>query len=103
MKVLIVTGVFPPAIGGPATHAADVADELRARGHTVTVFTLSDDGDVTLDAGVVAYPRRWPWPARTVRMLAWVAAHGRAFDVFYATGLGPIAVAGARLVHRPVV
>ena len=29
--------------------------------------------------------------------------HRRAFDVVYATGLGPVAVAGARLARRPVI
>ena len=29
LRVVVVTGIFPPDIGGPATHAADLADELR--------------------------------------------------------------------------
>jgi hypothetical protein len=29
--VVIVTGIYPPDIGGPATHAADLYEELRNR------------------------------------------------------------------------
>ena len=39
MLVLIVTGIYPPDIGGPATHAADLAQTLRARGHEAFVVT----------------------------------------------------------------
>ena len=42
MKILIVTGIFPPDIGGPATYVPAVGNELVKRGHQVTVVTLSD-------------------------------------------------------------
>jgi len=42
MKILIVTGVFPPDIGGPATYVPQVASALHDKGHKVTVVTLSD-------------------------------------------------------------
>ena len=32
MKVLIVTGIWPPDVGGPASHAPEVARFLAARG-----------------------------------------------------------------------
>ena len=32
MRVAIVTGIFPPDVGGPATHASDLAAELRRAG-----------------------------------------------------------------------
>ena len=66
MNVLVVTGIFPPAIGGPATHAVDVAAELEARGHRVSVLTLADvDGesgdarDSPKTGPVVRFPRSW--------------------------------------------
>ncbi len=39
MKFLLVTGIYPPAIGGPATVIAETAQSLRAVGHEVTVIT----------------------------------------------------------------
>ena len=42
MKVLIVSGIWPPDVGGPATHAPQVAEDLVRRGHTVEVLTTVD-------------------------------------------------------------
>jgi glycosyltransferase involved in cell wall biosynthesis len=103
MKVLVVSGIFPPDIGGPATHAADLRLELLARGHTVELLAPTDERSWSHDAGVLRLPRRWPWPVRNALATAWVAIRGRRSDVVYATGLGPPAVAGARLARRPVV
>ena len=33
LKVLVVSGIWPPDVGGPASHAPEVAAFLRARGH----------------------------------------------------------------------
>ena len=32
MKVLIVSGIWPPDVGGPASHAPEVAEFLRVPG-----------------------------------------------------------------------
>ena len=103
MRILIVSGIFPPDIGGPATHAANMRAELVARGHTVTVLALTAEARPTKADGVVRFPRSWPWPLRSARILAWIARSSRRFDLVYATGLGPLAVAGARLGRRPVI
>ena len=57
MKVLVVSGIWPPDVGGPASHAPDVAEFLRSRGHEVEVVTTAD----------VPPPER-PYPVRAVRM-----------------------------------
>jgi glycosyltransferase involved in cell wall biosynthesis len=103
MRVLIATGIFPPDIGGPATHAADLAEELEVRGHEVSVLTCTDGRRVEHHGAVHRYPRRWPWPIRHLALVAWIVRQRRRYDAVYATGLGPAAVAGARLARRPVV
>ena len=65
MRVLVVTGIFPPDIGGPATHAADVSAELTDRGHDVTVLTLTDAHRTARHDNVVRFPRSWAWPLRS--------------------------------------
>ena len=42
MKILVVTGIFPPDIGGPATYIPEIAEALLKRGHEVTVLTTSE-------------------------------------------------------------
>jgi glycosyltransferase involved in cell wall biosynthesis len=102
MKVVVTSGIYPPDIGGPATHASDLVDELRARGHLVQVVTFTDGTDA-LSPGVRRFSRIWPWPIRHAAVMAWLIVHRRDYDVVYATGLHAAAVAGARLAHRPVV
>jgi glycosyltransferase involved in cell wall biosynthesis len=103
MKIALLSGIYPPDIGGPATHAADLADELRARGHQVVVLTVSDERRSVRRERLVAFPRRWPWALRTSAALGWLLRHRSQYEVIYATGLGPIAVTAARLTGKPVV
>ena len=42
MNVLIVTGIWPPDVGGPASHAPELAAFLQSRGHGVEVVTTAD-------------------------------------------------------------
>ena len=41
VNVLVVSGIWPPDVGGPASHAPDVAAFLRERGHDVEVVTTA--------------------------------------------------------------
>ena len=103
MRVALMTGIFPPDIGGPATHAVAVREEFECRGHNVTVVTLWDGAHVDQSPGVVRLPRRWPWPMRFAGFVWWLVRHRRSYDVVYANTLLPEAVSGARLARRPVV
>jgi glycosyltransferase involved in cell wall biosynthesis len=103
MRVLLASGIFPPDIGGPATHIADVRRELRERGHDLELVVPTDDRNWSHRDGVLRLPRRWPWPVRNAVATGWIALRGRRSDVVYASGLGPPAIAGARLAGRPVV
>ncbi len=42
MKILIATGIFPPEIGGPATYAGLLRDELKKRGDQVIVLPFRE-------------------------------------------------------------
>ncbi|MGI9194121.1 MAG: glycosyltransferase family 4 protein [Actinomycetota bacterium] len=103
MKLALLTGIFPPDIGGPATHARNVADEFRRRGHTVTVFTLWDDPRWFRAAGIVRYPRHWPWWLRSPLLTFSMVRHRGAYDVIYATGLHPVAAMASKISRRPWV
>lgn len=43
MNILIVVGIFPPDIGGPATFVPLIGNKLSDRGHNVEVICLSDE------------------------------------------------------------
>ena len=42
MRILLLPGIWPPDIGGPATHGPDFARFLLDRGHRVQVVTMAD-------------------------------------------------------------
>lgn len=100
---MVVTGIFPPDIGGPATHTADLRAELRQRGDDVTVVTLTDEDTPVVTDDIVRFPRSWPSSLRHAAVALWLFAHRGEFDAVYATGMHPAAVAGAHLAGRPVV
>ncbi|MGH2635731.1 MAG: glycosyltransferase family 4 protein [Actinomycetota bacterium] len=103
MRIVLVTGLYPPDIGGPATHVDDLRRELIRRGHEACVLTLGDAAPDDSDPDVVRYPRAWPWPARMAAVAGWLVRNAARYDAVYATGLQPAAVAGARAAGRPVV
>ena len=99
----MVSGILPPDIGGPATHATEIRAELVARGHTVETLSLTDARRTVVGDGIIRFPRADGWPRRNAKMLAWIVRNARRFDVIYATGLGPVAVAAGRLARSPVI
>lgn len=41
MRILIATGIYPPDVGGPATYAKYLVEELSKRGHEVEVLVYT--------------------------------------------------------------
>ena len=101
MRVVIVSGIWPPDPGGPASHAPALADFLADRGHEVEVVTTADS-----EPAPRRYPVRWSErrsPFRHVRAAALVRSAARGADVVYATSMIRRAALGARAARRPLV
>src|SRR5216683_1153335 len=64
MRVLIVSGIWPPDVGGPASHAPEVAEFLHARGHEVEVLTTASGAPPPEPYPVHWVSRRLPAPLR---------------------------------------
>ena len=106
MNLLIVTGIFPPDIGGPATYVPSMASELVKRGHRVTVVTLSD----TLDHDDRSYNfplhrirRGLSKPLRFLFTVLRILRQGRSAQVLYVNGLYLEAVIANFLLRKPMV
>lgn len=86
-SILIVTGIFPPDIGGPATYAEIIARALSERGIKVTVVTYSSvrksPQDILLHFGVVRVWKKIPWLFRHLIYLWQVVARTRKHDILY--------------------
>jgi glycosyltransferase involved in cell wall biosynthesis len=103
MRVLIVSGIWPPDVGGPASHAPDVAQFLQGRGHEVEVVTTSDAPPATRPYPVRAVPRHHRLGVRHVRGAALVQHRAREVDIVYTTGMFGRSAAGSIMARKPYV
>ena len=103
MKVLIVSGIWPPDVGGPASHAPEVAEFLLARGHSVEVVTTADAPPAPRD-----YPVRWASRAhgpgvRHLMAASLIRERARRNDVVYSTGMLGRTALGSTTARKPFV
>ena len=103
MRVLIVSGIWPPDVGGPASHAPDVADFLYQRGHDVEVVTTADAPPAQRAYPVRAVPRHHRVGVRHYRGAALVHHRAREADVVYTTGMFGRSALGSGLARKPYV
>ena len=103
MKVLVVSGIWPPDVGGPASHAPEVAGFLRSRGHDVEVVVTAARAPAPQAYPVHWTSRRLPKGLRHLHAAALVARLARRADVVYTTGMFARSALGARLARRPYV
>jgi glycosyltransferase involved in cell wall biosynthesis len=103
VRVLVVSGIWPPDVGGPASHAPAVAEFLVGRGHEVEVVTTASTAP-----DPQAYPVHWvrrslPKGVIHVRTAAEVGRRARGADIVYTTGMFGRSSAGALAARRPYI
>jgi glycosyltransferase involved in cell wall biosynthesis len=103
VNVLVVSGIWPPDVGGPASHAPEVADYLVGRGHGVEVVTTA-----AAPPAPAGYPVHWvsraiPKGLIHLRAAALVRQRARQADVVYTTGMFGRSFAGSTAAARPYV
>ena len=103
MNVLVVSGIWPPDVGGPASHAPGLAAHLLRKGHGITVVTTADAAPA-----VEPYPVSWarrslPRGVRHAEVARLIARGARGADVVYATSMVRRAAAGAAIGRAPLV
>ena len=103
MRVLVVSGIWPPDVGGPASHAPDVAAFLRAHGHDVDVVITADAAPAAQSYPVHWLSRSLPKGVIHVRTALEIARRAARADVVYTTGMFGRSSLGAQLARRPYV
>jgi len=103
VRIVVVSGIWPPDVGGPASHAPALAEALLEAGHTVEVVTTADRTPARRP-----YPLRWvargrPAPLRHLAVVREVRSAARCADRVYATTMVRRAALGAALARRPLV
>jgi glycosyltransferase involved in cell wall biosynthesis len=104
MKVLITSGIWPPDVGGPASHGPELGRFLTALGHEVEAVTAA--GTAPLDPApfpVRAVRRDRPLPLRLSAAGLAVASAARGKDVLYSAGLYTRSSLVSRLRSVPLV
>jgi glycosyltransferase involved in cell wall biosynthesis len=103
VRVLIVSGIWPPDIGGPASHAPELAGFLSRRGHSVQVVTTAAAPPAQEAYDVAWVSRKLPAGVRHLGVVLAIIRRARRADVVYATSMTRRAAAGALLARRPLV
>ena len=103
MRIVFLTGIWPPDIGGPATHGPDFARFLRDRGHDVRVVTMGDSEPTELPVPVESVARGRPFVIRYPQVALVGLRLARTTDVLYATATYAAAAAAAIGARRPLV
>lgn len=106
MKVLIVTGIFPPDHGGPASYVPYIAQALTERSHDVAIITLSDNiaSPKAYSFPVERIKRSGFWPLRAVKSIFRICRAAQKADVVYLNGLVLEGIVACKfLCNKPVV
>ncbi len=103
MKVCVITGIFPPDIGGPATYVSRLATSLHQQGGDVCVVTLGDDRQ-PFPFPVRRVSRKVPLLLRMFLLWLTLIRTGWNADVWYLNGLElPAVLAGSLLRKRLIM
>jgi len=103
MRIVFLTGIWPPDVGGPATHGPDFSRFLVARGHEVRVVTMGDGEPAERPCEVEVVSRRLPFPLRYGLVALRATRAARRADVVYASATYAAAAAAALVARRPLV
>jgi glycosyltransferase involved in cell wall biosynthesis len=103
MRVVFLTGIWPPDVGGPATHGPDFAAFLRDRGHDVRVVTMGDHEPTERPVPVESVARGRPFVVRYPQVAVAGFRLARNADLVYATATYAAAAAASAAARRPLV
>ena len=90
MKILIIVGIFPPDIGGPATFVPLIAKELINNDYRVEVICLSDTldhDDEIFEFKIHRIKRRQNLILRWIVTIYKIIKHGKENDLLFVNGL----------------
>ncbi len=105
-RILILTGVFPPDIGGPATQLDALIKELIKNGYQVRVLTFGSSDNVVYPYSVKRVSNHWPGFLKSFVYLKkgfWYALRA---DILYSQDLYTAGLTGLiikKILRRPLV
>jgi glycosyltransferase involved in cell wall biosynthesis len=103
MRIVVLPGIWPPDVGGPATHGPELARFLVGRGHSVQVVTMASAPPTELPCPVTTVDRKRPVPVRYGELTLRATRAARGADVVYASSTYAAAAAASVAARRPLV
>jgi glycosyltransferase involved in cell wall biosynthesis len=103
MRIVFLTGIWPPDVGGPATHGPEFSQFLVDRGHRVVVVTMGDGEPAVRPCEVVVVSRDSSFPVRYGRIALAAARRAHSADLVYATATYAAASFASSVSRTPLV
>jgi len=104
LKILIVTGIYPPDIGGPANFTPEFSKFLISKGHSVQILTLSDEAKRTgKSEAKIRRIRRKGRVLRRLKTIFWIIRYGKKADKILVTGLYEEAGVASLLLKTKII
>jgi len=105
MNILIIVGIFPPDIGGPATFVPLIGNKLSERGHFVEVICLSDELNINnkFKFSVHRIKRRQNLIIRWVKTILKIVKLSFNKDLIFVNGLPMESYLANIVLRKPVI
>jgi len=106
MKFTLITGIYPPDIGGPATFVPQLAAELQARGHEVKSLSLRSPNQPKrqyLEWDEHFISRQSVVPVRFIKTVWEIIRVARNSDVIFANGLHQEAAVANFFIRKKMI
>jgi len=75
MRILIITGIFPPDIGGPATQLDALSKELIKNDFSIRILTFGRKDEIKYSYPVIRVSKNWPYPLKNFIFLIKIRCH----------------------------
>lgn len=89
-RILVISGIYPPDIGGPATYVPQLCSQLYDQNYDVRLVSLTDEADIKRieEPWERTFILRKLWkPFRILRTLHVLFNEGKKADAIFANGL----------------
>jgi glycosyltransferase involved in cell wall biosynthesis len=103
VNVLVISGMWPPDVGGPASHAPEVCAYLQGKGHRVEAATMASRSPAEEGYPIHWSSRQLPLIVRHIAATRLIRKLAKRADVVYTTGIIGRTGIGAALAGTPTV
>ncbi len=107
MDICIVSGIFPPDIGGPASYVPKIANTLIEQGHSAEIVCLSDslahDDLNDYPFKVTRIQRSLPKYRRSIEIIHAICRSAKNANLIYVNGLSLESMIAALISKKPTI